>query len=68
MEDIVKKFWTALILAVVIFIAALVLGLILKPAQIALILFVIIVVIKFKSIWGGLKYYWGKLMGLIGKK
>jgi ABC-type uncharacterized transport system involved in gliding motility auxiliary subunit len=62
MNTVVKDFWKALILAVVIFIAALVLGLILKPVYIALILFTIIIVIKFKSIWAGLKYYWNLIL------
>lgn len=62
-----NAFWGTIAMILLIFFGTWILSALIKPIIISLILTIVIMVIKYKTIFSGIKYYWKKLMGLIFK-
>lgn len=68
MEFSKKTFWSTLLLISIVFLTTWLLASVIKPILIALILGIVIIIMKSKTLYSGIKYYWNKLINLIFKK
>lgn len=69
MENFNKKtFFSTLLIIVLIFFGVWLLAAVIKPIYIASILSIVIIIMKNKTIYSGIKYYWNKLINIIFKK